>query len=57
LTRKTRIEKYGRGKNTDFYGLPFFDIAPLNTDIFTILSQTVGQKHANARELIVSGRY
>ncbi len=43
LTRKTRIEKYGRGKNTDFYGLPFFDIAPLNTDIFTILSQTVGQ--------------
>jgi len=43
LTAKRRIEKYGRWKNTDFYGLPFFDIAPLNTDIFTILSQTVRQ--------------
>lgn len=43
LTAKRRVEKYGYVKNTDFYGLSFFDIAPLNTDIFTILSQTVRQ--------------
>ena len=36
-------DRAGVGRVASRLGLSFFDIAPLNTDIFTILSQTVRQ--------------